>query len=145
MVEPSLKKPRRGMVSKSSRHVASKDEDVRTFYIYLQVWSTTTIQPQQTGWPAKTTSVSKGPFKFDTSRSFIDFRCQVAAILSCREALLPVSEFGWKFDGEALAAPQKRIADYAGFKVLMNAVKAKRTTKLVVVWLHLPDPFKVCY
>ena len=106
------------------------------------MWSTEIINaPKRPGKASKTTttttttSVTKGPFESDTARSF-------ANTLPCREALLPISKFGWKLDKEPRAAPRKRIANYVGFEALIYAIKKKRVTENVVVWLHLPKPAK---
>ncbi|KAG9308591.1 hypothetical protein JVU11DRAFT_11695 [Chiua virens] len=146
------KKPRREIPLKSEDKMKTKANtddkpDVRTFTVYISVFSTETVtEPKRYGKPGKTTTTTttatKGPFKFDTSHSFADFQREVADALPCREALLPVSKFEWKFDKEAKSAPYKKIADCAGFDALVEAVMKTRVTDNVVIWLHFPKPVK---
>lgn len=158
LTKPKMKKARRDTIPKSntvapgrSRPDKNTKEDLdalsRDFTVYLQVWSTaTTTEPKRSGRAAKTitttSSVNKGPFKFDTSHSFTEFQSQVAATLPCRLTLLPVPEFEWKFEKEAQNAPRKKIADAAGYEALVDAIKKKRATENIVIWLHLPKPAK---
>ena len=89
-----------------------------------------------------TKTVTRGPFEFNTSRSFANFQCKVANALPCRKALLPISKFEWKFDKESKSVPQKRLTDHARFNALVKAIKKMRVTDNVVVWLCLPKPTK---
>ena len=64
----------------------------------------------------------------------------VASVLSCDFSLLPASQFKWKFEGQPQSA-RKKIANEAGFGVLIDGVKAKRVTDHIVVQLYTPKPF----
>lgn len=145
---PPKKACRRDFVSKAKdklKFKADADVDVRTFTVYLQVWSTETItEPKQSSKTAQTTTMKtsdiKGPFEFDTSRDFDAFRREVASTLACNEDLLPISEFEWEFDNESNWTLRKNLTNSVGFDALVEAVKRARVTNNVVVWLHLPKP-----
>ncbi|KAG6377371.1 hypothetical protein JVT61DRAFT_15167 [Boletus reticuloceps] len=142
---PPSKKANRDATLKAKCRQKRAKEQPRAFTVYLQVWSTgITTVPKRPGRAANmtttTTSVSKGPFKLDTSCSFSMLQRKVANTLPCHEALLPVSQFEWKFDDEPRGAPRKRIADDVGFEALVAAIKKRGTTRNVIVWLHLPTP-----
>ena len=148
---PPTKKPCQPSIPSKTKDklklVDDDNADVRTFTVHIQVFSTESItDPKRHGKAAKTTTttktVTRGPFKFDTSCSFANFQCEVANALPCRKALLPISKFEWKFDKESKSAPQKRLTDHAGFDALVKAIKKTRVTDNVVVWLRLPKPTK---
>ncbi|KIJ05549.1 hypothetical protein PAXINDRAFT_159008, partial [Paxillus involutus ATCC 200175] len=120
------------------------DEEPHNFTVYVQVWSPSAPEkkPGKGGKASTTIFVSKGPFKFDTLQSFARFQIQVARILPCRLASLPISKFEWKFENQAQSAPRKKIATIAGYEALIDAIKAKQATENIVVWLCTPKPTK---
>ncbi|KAI6002064.1 hypothetical protein EDD15DRAFT_1578607 [Pisolithus albus] len=76
----------------------------------------------------------------DTSQTFDTFKNHIAKALSCHPSTLPVVKFEWKFENQAQNAPKKTIADHSGYEALLDAVKAKRATANIVVWLYTPKP-----
>ncbi|KIK92658.1 hypothetical protein PAXRUDRAFT_146827 [Paxillus rubicundulus Ve08.2h10] len=120
------------------------DEEPCNFTVYVQVWSPSALEkkPGKGGKTSTTIFMSKGPFKFDTLQLFAKFQIQVACILPCRLASLPISKFEWKFENQAQSAPQKKIATIAGYEALIDTIKAKQATENIIVWLYTPKPAK---
>lgn len=125
----------------------SEKEDLeppRKFTVYVQVYQITPVLEKKATRGSKITTttsfMSKGPFRFNTSQSFGKFKMEVLSVLSCDFSLLPVPKFEWKFEGQPQSAPRKKVADETGFQALLDAIKAKRATDNVVVWLYTPKP-----
>jgi len=87
--------------------------------------------------------ISKGPFKCGTAAAFFALKSHVAKALPCWVSVLPVSKYEWKFENQAQGAPQKKVADEAGYEALLDAVKEKHLHENIVVWLFTPTPKKV--
>ncbi|KAI5993921.1 hypothetical protein EDD15DRAFT_2367014 [Pisolithus albus] len=117
--------------------------ELRQFTVYVQVWSTYpgSRKPSGKSIPA-TKIVSRGPFKCNMAAAFSSFKSHVAKAFPCQVSALHVSKFEWKFENQAQGAPQKKVADEAGYEALLDAVKAKHQHENVVIWLYTPVPRK---
>ncbi|KAG1754915.1 uncharacterized protein EDB91DRAFT_1242136 [Suillus paluster] len=58
------------------------------------------------------------------------------------DGIASVAKFEWKFENQAQGAPRKKIADEAGYEALLDAVKVKKVSKNIVVWLYTLKPAK---
>ncbi|KAG2144339.1 hypothetical protein DEU56DRAFT_754385 [Suillus clintonianus] len=115
-------------LSDASEGMADEDADApRTFTVYVQVWSASSTTEKKASKAVKGPAIiTRGPFKTDMSQTFQNFKEAVA---------------DWKFENPQ-NAPCKKIANAAGFEVLIDAVRAKQTNDNVIVWLYTPKPVK---
>lgn len=141
------KKVRERSISPSNAGNGTADEDAdapRKSTVYVQVWSASMTTDKKSGKTSKgpPATITKGSFKSDTAQTFLKFKREITKVLPCWPTMLQVLKFEWKFKIQAQNAPCKKIADEAGFKALVDAVRAKRTNDNDIVWLYTPKPSK---